>query len=71
LPIEFLSIWTDGSEVELELQGTVGQTFEIEATVDFNQWEPVATGIISSSPFTVVIPGTDDAFEFFRAFSAP
>jgi uncharacterized delta-60 repeat protein len=71
LPIEFLSIWTDGIEIELELQGTVGQTFDIEAGVDLVNWEVVASGIISSSPFTVVIPSTGEAVEFYRAFSAP
>jgi uncharacterized delta-60 repeat protein len=71
LPIEFLSIWTDGFEIELELQGTVGQAFDIEAGVDLVNWEVVASGIISSSPFTVVIPSTGEAAEFYRAFSAP
>ena len=71
LPIEFLSIWTDGLEIELGLQGTVGQTFDIEASVDLENWEVVDSGIISSSPFTVVILSTGEAVEFFRAFSAP
>jgi hypothetical protein len=73
LPIEFLSIRIDGGEIELGLPGTVGQTFEIEATVDFEieNWEIIATDIISNSPFTVVIPSTGQDVRFFRASSTP
>jgi hypothetical protein len=73
LPIEFLSIRIDGGEIELGLQRTVGQTFEIEATVDFEieNWEIIATDIISNSPFTVVIPSTGQDVRFFRASSTP
>jgi uncharacterized delta-60 repeat protein len=69
--LEFLSIATDGEGIELILKGPLGQNYVIETTTDFQVWDPVATGVISISPFAVLIEHSGEPAEFFRAFINP
>jgi hypothetical protein len=68
-PIELLSIWTDGVEIELTLRGMIGQDFVIEGAADAQDWDAVANGTLTTSPFTIGFDHTGEPEKFFRAVS--
>jgi uncharacterized delta-60 repeat protein len=69
--LQFLSIATAVEGIELTLEGPLGQDYVIETTTDFQVWDPVATGVISISPFAVLIEHGGETAEFFRAVINP
>ena len=70
-PLVFLSVTLVGNNAELMVQGTVGQGYVIEWSTDFGMWETAASGLISESPFSVLVPVAGLEQQFFRGVTAP
>jgi uncharacterized delta-60 repeat protein len=71
IPLAFLFITTTPEGIELTLTGPLGRDYVIEATTDFQTWDPVANGTISNSPFAVWLEHSGVSAQFFRAVSNP
>jgi hypothetical protein len=59
-----------GGMLDLVFAGTNGQTFSIQASVDFKQWIPITTNTLGASDYLdTIFPMTNNPGLFFRAVS--
>lgn len=56
---------------DLWLDGTMGQRYILQSTVDFRTWTPVATNTLSASSSHLVLPASTASRTFYRALWAP
>ena len=55
----------------LQITGTVGRTYQIQTSPNMNAWNPVATLLLTSSPYLWIDQNPVSGNKFYRAVMLP
>ena len=55
----------------LQITGTVGRTYQIQASPDLNAWAPVTSLLLTSSPFLWIDQNPVSGAKYYRAVLLP